>query len=355
MRFKTTLTGAAAALACAVSPAFADTSPTALSHAPIGVMGDHMHEKGEIMLSYRYSTMSMEGNRIGTEAISPEEIVTTIPNRTGTPPMLRVVPEEMTMTMHMIGAMYAPTDWLTLMAMGMVMSKEMDHTTFQGMMGATELGGFTAETGGWGDTSVTALIRLYKKEHLSVHLNAGLSLPTGSTNETDTVLTPMNTTPELRLPYAMQLGSGTYDLKPGITLTNRSHDGRFGGGVQYSAVIRTGENDEGYTLGDQHQLTGWGQYAPVPSLAFSLRGSWRSTGEIDGSDAMIMAPVQTANPDFYGGETTEIAAGVNWLFIGGALDGHRLAAEYSVPVSQDLNGPQMENDSNFTLGWQKAW
>jgi len=339
----------------AIPAAYADDAPTALSHAPIGVMGDHLHDKGEFMLSYRYSYMSMEGNRVGTDSIGADEIVTTIPNRTGMPPTLRVVPVEMPMQMHMIGAMYAPTDWLTLMGMTMYMTMEMDHLTYQGMMGATELGTFTTDVSGFGDSSITALIKLYKKEHLSVHLNAGLSLPTGSIDETDTVLTPMNTQPELRLPYAMQLGSGTVDLKPGITLVNRSHDGRFGGGAQYMATIRTGENDENYTLGDVHQLTGWGQYAPVPSLAFSLRGTLRSTAKIDGSDAMIMAPVQTANPDFYGGEVFEVGAGANWLFIGGALDGHRVAAEVSVPVHQDLNGPQMENDYNFTLGWQKAW
>ena len=30
-------------------------------HAPIGVMGDHMHKKGEYMMSYRYMTMNMGG------------------------------------------------------------------------------------------------------------------------------------------------------------------------------------------------------------------------------------------------------------------------------------------------------
>ena len=33
------------------------------SHAPIGVMGEHMHKKGEWMLSYRYMYMDMEGSR----------------------------------------------------------------------------------------------------------------------------------------------------------------------------------------------------------------------------------------------------------------------------------------------------
>ena len=31
-------------------------------HAPISVMGDHLHKKGEFMLSYRFMQMRMEGN-----------------------------------------------------------------------------------------------------------------------------------------------------------------------------------------------------------------------------------------------------------------------------------------------------
>ncbi|MEQ8937882.1 MAG: hypothetical protein RLT30_04205, partial [Gammaproteobacteria bacterium] len=58
-----------------LSPVMAD------SHAPIGVMGDHMHSKGEWMLSYRYMYMEMAGNRIGENSVTPETIATTVPNR----------------------------------------------------------------------------------------------------------------------------------------------------------------------------------------------------------------------------------------------------------------------------------
>ena len=39
------------------------------SHAPIGVMCDHPMREGEIMLSYRYMNMDMDGNRTGTERV----------------------------------------------------------------------------------------------------------------------------------------------------------------------------------------------------------------------------------------------------------------------------------------------
>lgn len=50
------------------------SSARADGHAPIGVMGDHVHHKGEWMASYRYMNMNMFGNLSGTENIGFENI-----------------------------------------------------------------------------------------------------------------------------------------------------------------------------------------------------------------------------------------------------------------------------------------
>ena len=200
----------------------------ATDHAPIGVMADHRHKKGEWMVSYRYMYMDMSGNRIGEDGVSPEEIVTTVANPFANPPMmpptLRVVPTDMPMQMHMLGGMYGLTDRVTLMAMGMYIDQEMDHITFQGPAGTTRLGEFTTETAGIGDTTVGAIIGLDdgSYEHRQINLGLALSLPTGSITQTDQILTPMGTTPTPRLPYPMQLGSGTFDFKPSLTARSRS-------------------------------------------------------------------------------------------------------------------------------------
>lgn len=190
--------------------AYADASgPNAADHAPIGVMGDHMHEKGEFMLSYRFLHMDMQGNRAGADGIEADTIVTTVPNRffgrPMQPPTLRIVPTSMSMDMHMFGAMYAPADWLTLMVMGMYMEKEMEHTTYMDGMGTT-----------------------------------------------------------VRVPYAMQLGSGTYDLPPGITYNG--HSGKVYWGGQYMGTFRLGEN-HGYSLGDKHTLSAWLNYQWRPFIS----------------------------------------------------------------------------------------
>ena len=78
-------------------------------------------------------------------------------------------------------------------------------------------------------------------------------------------------------------------------------------------------------------------------------------GKIDGNDAAIRAPVQTADPANHGGETVEALFGVNLAGSSGWARGQRLALEIGLPLHRDLNGPQMETDLTVTLGWQKAF
>ncbi len=320
------------------------------NNAPAGVSGAELMMKGRWMVSYSYMRMEMEDNLDGTSSISPEEIVTTVPNiffgMPMQPPTLRVVPTEMTTDMHMLGVMYAPTDKITVMGMLPYLDKSMKHVTFQGPAGTTELGTFTTRSSGMGDVKINGLFGVYDDGKHRVHINAGLSLPTGSIDEKDRVLTPLNTRPELRLPYPMQLGSGTYDLLPGVTYKGR--DGDVGWGGQYMATLRTGENDEDYTLGDIHQLTGWASYSWTPGASASLRLTYRGTDEIDGQDPKIVAPVQTANPDFQGGDRIDLGIGVNFSAQEGDWRGLRFNAELGIPLEQDLNGPQMEADWNLT-------
>ena len=351
---------ASAALICVATQAHAHegdggTVTYASDHAPIGVMADHRHKQGEWMLSYRYMYMDMSGNRDGTDGISPDDIVSTVANPFGTPPTLRVVPTDMPMQMHMVGGMYGLSDRITLMAMGMYTSLEMDHITYQGMAGTTQLGNFTTETNGIGDTTIGAIIGLDdgSYEHRQINLGLALSLPTGSITETDQILTPMGTTPTPRLPYPMQLGSGSFDLKP--SLTGFSRIGKWNYGAQASAVIRLDDNDEGYTLGDRFEATSWLAYEAQPWISVSGRLKAASIGQIDGDDAAIRAPVQTADPDNHGGETLEALFGVNLAGQTGWQKGHRIAAEIGLPLYRDLNGPQLETDLTFTLGWQKAF
>lgn len=342
------------ATALFASAAKADTQ--ANTHAPIGVMGDHVHDAGEWMVSYRLMSMPMKGNLAGDRGIGPDEIVTTVPNRffgtPGQPPTLRVVPTEMDMTMHMLGLMYAPSDRVTLMTMLNYLSNDMDHRTYQGGMGTTVLGTFTTKSSGLGDGSLSALVRLAGRDALKVHATLGVSLPFGDIENRDAILTPMNMRPTVRLPYPMQLGSGSYDPIVGVTAMHVTE--RYSWGGQWRSTFRVSDNDEDYRLGDEHRLTAWVAYSPRHSTSLSLRADFMDKGEIDGIDPAIVAPVQTADPDRQGGKRLDVGVGVNFA-AAGSFEGWRLAAEYMLPVYQDLNGPQLETDGILTLGLQKSW
>lgn len=324
------------------------------SSAPIGVMGDHTHGKGDWMVSYRYMRMEMDGNRDGTNELNPLEISGDFANVTGVgPATLRIVPTEMTMEMHMLGAMYGVTDWLTLGVMANYVTKDMDHVTFAGGNPDLQIGEFNTRSSGWGDTKLAGLFKVYEEGAHSIVAKAGLSLPTGSIDEEDDILNPMGARQVIRLPYAMQLGSGTYDLEPALTYSG--HAGDFGWGAQYMGAIRLGENSKDYTLGDKHSLSGWGAYSWNENVRNSIRLTAETESQIDGRDALIAGPVQTANPEFYGGQRLELGLGLDLLGTQGALDGHRVAVEATVPLYQDLNGPQMQRDYGFTIGYSYAF
>lgn len=301
-------------------------------HAPIGVMGDHLHKKGEWMTSYRYAHMEMEDNYDGDNEITPAEV-----RAKG----FAMSPIDMTMDMHMFGAMYGLTDDVTIMAMGSYIEKEMHMENGAGAISRME-------SDGLGDTKISALYRLYQSTNHQWHLNAGLSVPTGSINEKGSN--------GLKLPYSMQLGSGTFDLHPGVTY--RGHQGNWSWGSQASAIIRLGENEDEYSLGDEAKLTAWGARKLNDAFSVSFRVTGHSWGNVDGSDpayATRQAIAPLFRSDLRGGNRIDTAIGVNFIVPEGTLKGHRLAAEFTIPAYQNLEGPQLGMDNRLMVGWQKAF
>ena len=85
-------------------------------YAP-SVLRSHLHEKGEWMLGYEFMTMSMEGSREGTDNLSDQDVLQ----------QFMVTPTRMSMDMHMLHPMYAPSDDLTLMVMLRYLDNSMLH------------------------------------------------------------------------------------------------------------------------------------------------------------------------------------------------------------------------------------
>lgn len=304
------------------------------SHAPIGVMGDHIHKAGEWMLSYRYMHMDMQGNRDGTDRMSTQDVFAR---------GYMVAPTSMTMDMHMFGVMYAPTDRVTLMAMAPYLRTEMDHVTRMGTR-------FTTRAEGFGDIRLTGLIGVLEQPGRRIHLNLGVSLPTGSIDERDDTPAARNA----KLPYPMQLGSGTYDLLVGATYSGQAS--HWSWGAQALATVRTGENDNHYRLGNRFDSSVWLARVLTPSNSASLRVAYQDWRDIHGADPDLNPMmVPTADPTLRAGRRADLLLGWNFNGKAGLFKGQRLALEIGVPVYQQLDGPHLETDLSYTLGWQYAF
>ena len=312
--------------ACAAA---ADTRKLPDDHAPIGVMGDHLHNKGEWMASYRFMNMGMDGNRDGTDRLDESEVLLSGTGR------YRVAPTDMSMTMHMLGLMYATSDNLTLMAMIPYIENDMGHVTAMG-------GAFNTSSSDLGDISLVALSSFSN----GMLWQMGLSFPTGDQNQKD--LTP---TGNSVLPYSMQIGSGTYDLIAGVGENIKGDSDSWG--YQVRGVFRLGENDNDYTQGHQVNVSGWYAKRVSSFISLSVRGIYEYRSNYDGEDSrLLMAQaiklVPTVDPNLRAGERIDVALGLNWLHV----SGYRFALEYQKPIWQDLDGPQLETDGLLTLGWQ---
>ena len=300
---------------------------------PIGVMGEHMHHKNEFMLSYRYMYMEMDGNRSGSNRLSTAEVLDSF----------MVAPTDMSMEMHMLGLMFTPSDDLTIMAMVPYIDLSMNHITRMGRR-------FKTTSSGLGDIKISGLINAATSGNNKLIINAGASLPSGEIDERDDI--PV--ADDAKLPYPMQLGSGTLDLLPGITYTGGFDE--FSWGAQGIGTIRLGRNDNDYSLGDKFESSLWGAYRLNNWLSGSFRSAWSIWGNIDGADSDLNPMmVPTADTNARGGRRVDMAAGINFLVPQGKMKSFRLAAEFIFPVYQNLDGPQLETDWTWIFGAQMSF
>ena len=146
------------------------TSSRPDSHAPIGVMGDHGHKSGEVMLSYRFMAIDMQGLQSGTTPLETTDVLKNF----------MITPTQMGMRMHTIGAMFAPHDRITLMAMT---GYQQHNMKMEGAHHHTEghhehpVGTHEMSSAGIGDVKLEFLLTLWKIDHLNLIGNIGVSLP----------------------------------------------------------------------------------------------------------------------------------------------------------------------------------
>ena len=294
-------------------------------YGPAGISGDHLHPKGGLMITAKHMYMRMDGNRQGNDKISDDLIYESF----------MVAPQQMNMHMSMLGIMYAPSDQVTLIAMQDLVWKDMDLTARMTMgNGMPMFNDFKTSSSVLGDMKLSVLIGLLSKPKASLHLNTGLNIPIGEIQNRDA--TPMMA--DAKLPYAMQLGTGTLDFRFGATF--RSDSGHWSYGVQQLNTIRTGENSEGYRFGNTYELNTWLAFRFTNTFNATIRVSASAQGSINGSDNELNPMmVTTADTSNYGGELIRGALGANILLFRNALI---LGVEMITPIYRNYNGIQMD-------------
>jgi hypothetical protein len=355
---RTLLSGGALALLASVAvPARADgvteiTVQSPLLHPAAGLMNEHMHDGGEVMVGLRFERFRYSGaNRAGTDAIADPAIVAAGYSARA---------QAMTMDMVMLDLMFAPTDNLTLMMMPHYMWHRMD------MLGIDPAGGagggshtghgaghaipfgevHSHSTEGFGDTLVSASYRLARRQGFGAHATLGVWVPTGASDRKDADGRFVH--------YGMQPGSGTWDLEPSLTLTGRS--GGVGWGAQAGYRWRTREhNGSGFAFGDKARATGWASYLLGTDVVATARLEYVHEGKVlghyNGSHNHAAPPDRQEN---YGGDTVTAGLGLNWLLPVASARRPQLGAEFAVPLYQNLNGIQAPQDFRFSLALSQS-
>jgi len=313
------------------------------AHEPVGVMAGHMLEEPlSFMLGYRYQYARTSGDVLrGSTPASDMEIMANACQPAG---MCMMAPETMSMQMHMIEFMFAPTSWLNFMIMPHFMSMDMAMRPLQG----SPMRPGQSSTGGVGDLRMDVLLQLLRKPGHRLHMGLGVTAPTGSVSETR--INPMTGQPVITH-YGMQLGSGTWDLVP--TLTYSGHHSKASWGAQVEGVARLEDrNDSGYRLGHRATTHLWGGFAPTSWLNTTLRMSHRWQGAIEGAYSVphpTMSPPDL--PSNYGGHFLDMGFGLQFSLPAGFLDDHSIGVEWAQPLYTDFNGYQLERVGALNVGW----
>jgi len=304
-------------------------------------MGDdiyHTHPAGMWMINYKFMHMDMSGLRDGTTDVSESDVG----YMRGKPYEYMMIPTRMIMDMHMFMIMYGLTERVTLMAMTTYRVNEMKMLMDMGPMSMIKREP-PMRSSGLGDTEIRAIYKL--NNDLTGSL--GIEFPTGSIEEEVETMGM-----RFRMPYDMQLGSGTYNLKPAITYNTLSKDRLWNLGAQAVFTYHIDKNENNWAFGDSLRLTGWIQRDLDP-LSTWVRLAYDYTGKIRGKDPeidklldpMMGAPMPDADPDNYGGQKLDGLIGLRY-----SKGPFSLGVEGGIPLYQDLNGLQLKTKWIFNAG-----
>lgn len=348
------------AVAMSTVPVAAQSPPTDLTELNLEeILSLHIRRAADVddssrwSVGYRFVLARFDGNRDGTEDVSLEEVIFRPGEEARTADNFPVVPLKISQQAQLLEIGFNATQRLGLRLLIPFIYQETDHRS---VLPGFE--SFVISSSGVGDVNLSASYPAWNSGPHFVLVTAGLSLPVGSIEQTGR--TPRDAMRDTQLPYTMQIGSGTFDLTPGLVYTGRAETLRWGGELR--GTLRLGETDRDYTLGDRLSVTAWARHPVTEWFEPSLSLIGQSWGRIDGDDTSLRVdtpeapspfpyPAAVTDPSKFGGTKVVAQIGATLRVPGDRLVGHSLDLELGIPAYQSLNGPQPKELWRFGAGW----
>ncbi len=283
-------------------------------------------------VAYQFKVAEFEGYLDGDTKLSRDEVLFSPGLEERTNNNFPVVPTVIDQYAHILRVGYHVSNNLQVAISIPYIIQETDHiSSVEGFER------FLLRSEGLGDTVLSTSYKLFSNDVYNWQISGGISFPTGSIDEEgDTPRGPG----DQQLPYTMQLGSGTFDFPLSLGFETK---GEHSLSVNLSAMLRTGRNDRNYRLGNNYDIRTRYNYRASEALsAFAGLEIGYSEAIHGQDDELIVAgdfpyPASITNPALFGGKKISINTGLSWK----ASNSFKLSGDFSRPVYQNLNGPQI--------------
>jgi hypothetical protein len=180
------------------------------------------------------------------------------------------------------------------------------------------------------DPAITANYTLFLNQANMIEFSAGVSFPLGSINQRGRSPFKEND----YLPFPMQLGSGTFDILPGIFY--RGLYDRFSWAVSAKSTIRTGRNSLNYKFGNMYSSSVMLRYDWLKWFAQSVRLDALYIDKYEGNTKEL-TPGFLPDPSTQTAFNLDLVLNFSIFNISEFLKNSRLDLDFSIPVAQVVN------------------
>lgn len=300
---------------------------------PVSAWWSEVLEEGSWAVGYRFRHLSYDGLRDSRDDVSSSDVFGQGYDE---------APEEMQVSTHTLEFIYGLREFTSVFLTMPFHTKDLS--------GDATAGELDQESSGLGDLILGVIHHCCSTDaggKLLLHL--GLGIPTGSIDEDGDA--PGGG--ETKLPFPMQLGTGTFNLHPGLYWIQTAETYTWGAGARWRVHLE--RNDEGYAPGDSGTIQAWVSKEISNDTIGILRLQTQLWGDYHGSDDELDVFENPLNDDErQGGARTDIFAGLG-IELGSEGSMSRLDIEVGIPIDEWLDGPQLSNEWSLGLGWRYSF